>query len=120
MKKQTTSMADFDVSTVAAIKDAVAEATGTVLAPSRNQGIARDQREAPRQLPTGWILKESRSNPGFFYFFNIPTGLASWYPPTPPKERENESDTLEQQDLKHGMQNILGKETTNLKHKSSN
>jgi hypothetical protein len=54
---------------ITAVADAVAEAT--------NSGPAA----VPRPLPTGWILKESRSSPGFYYYFYIPTGLSSWQAP---------------------------------------
>jgi NIMA-interacting peptidyl-prolyl cis-trans isomerase 1 len=54
---------------ITAVADAVAEATSAGLA------------GAPRPLPNGWILKESRSNPGFYYYFYIPTGLSSWQAP---------------------------------------
>ena len=58
--------AELDITAVA---DAVAEAT--------NSGPA----VVPRPLPNGWILKESRSSPGCFYYFYIPTGLSSWQAP---------------------------------------
>jgi NIMA-interacting peptidyl-prolyl cis-trans isomerase 1 len=35
----------------------------------------------PPPLPPGWIMKESRSNPGYYYYFHMDTGLVSWDPP---------------------------------------
>lgn len=35
----------------------------------------------PKPLPEGWILKESRSQPSCFYYFNHFTGECSWHPP---------------------------------------
>jgi len=69
---------EFDISAVA---DAVAEATGAALAPP------------PRTLPPGWIRKESRSNPGFYYYFYIPTGLTSWQPPVQENEGGEQTES---------------------------
>ena len=33
-------------------------------------------------LPAGWSMKESKSQPGKFYFFNSASGETSWEPPT--------------------------------------
>lgn len=35
----------------------------------------------PNPLPEGWLLKESRTQPGCFYYFNHFTGECSWHPP---------------------------------------
>ena len=35
----------------------------------------------PPPLETGWILKESRSQPGCYYYYNLETGICSWRPP---------------------------------------
>lgn len=35
----------------------------------------------PPPLETGWILKESRSQPGCYFYYNIETGISSWRPP---------------------------------------
>jgi NIMA-interacting peptidyl-prolyl cis-trans isomerase 1 len=50
---------------VSAVADAVASA---VIAP-------------PPPLPQGWILKESRSQPGYYYYYNLETGVCSWHSP---------------------------------------
>mmetsp|Transcript_11033 Transcript_11033/g.31794 ORF Transcript_11033/g.31794 Transcript_11033/m.31794 type:complete len:236 (-) Transcript_11033:139-846(-) len=50
---------------VSAVAEAVQEATAA----------------APTVLPQGWLLKESRSQPGCFYYFHYPTGTCSWEPP---------------------------------------
>ena len=31
-----------------------------------------------RELPSGWIQKESKSNPGKFYYFNTASGESTW------------------------------------------
>ena len=36
---------------------------------------------APPPLPQGWILKESRSHPGYFYYYNSETGVCTWQAP---------------------------------------
>lgn len=35
----------------------------------------------PKPLPSGWVLKESRSNPNYYYYFNQETGMSTWQPP---------------------------------------
>jgi peptidyl-prolyl cis-trans isomerase NIMA-interacting 1 len=57
-----TAVADINLEAVA---EAVAEA---VTAP-------------PRPLPQGWILKESRTQPGYYYYYDMETGVCSWDPP---------------------------------------
>lgn len=32
----------------------------------------------PEALPTGWVVRSSRSNPGYRYFFHIDTGICQW------------------------------------------
>jgi NIMA-interacting peptidyl-prolyl cis-trans isomerase 1 len=50
---------------ISAVADAIASA---VIAP-------------PPPLPQGWILKESRSQPGYHYYYNLETGVCSWNSP---------------------------------------
>jgi NIMA-interacting peptidyl-prolyl cis-trans isomerase 1 len=35
----------------------------------------------PKPLPSGWVLKESRSNPNHYYYYNQETGISTWQPP---------------------------------------
>jgi peptidyl-prolyl cis-trans isomerase NIMA-interacting 1 len=35
----------------------------------------------PPPLPTGWLLKESRSQPNTYFYYNLETGNSSWQPP---------------------------------------
>jgi NIMA-interacting peptidyl-prolyl cis-trans isomerase 1 len=35
----------------------------------------------PQPLPNGWILKESRSQPDYYYYFHYDSGVSSWQPP---------------------------------------
>ena len=35
----------------------------------------------PGPLPMYWVVRESRSQPGYYYYFNFETGVCSWYPP---------------------------------------
>lgn len=69
---------------LAAVADAVAEATG---------GTGHS-RPLPKPLPPGWVLKSSQSQPGYGYYFHIPTGLTSWHPPLYEDEaNQQEQDT---------------------------
>jgi NIMA-interacting peptidyl-prolyl cis-trans isomerase 1 len=35
----------------------------------------------PPPLPSGWILKECRSQPGYYYYYNSDSGICTWQPP---------------------------------------
>eukprot|EP00934_Nitzschia_sp_Nitz4_P004432 Nitzschia sp. Nitz4//scaffold148_size54725//34701//35701//NITZ4_006661-RA/size54725-processed-gene-0.15-mRNA-1//1//CDS//3329536757//4422//frame0 len=61
-----------------AVADAVAQATTTT---NNNNNHSNTPRPCPTPLPPGWVLKASQSNPGYFYYFSIPTGETSWTPP---------------------------------------
>eukprot|EP00531_Pseudo-nitzschia_arenysensis_P008244 CAMPEP_0116139992 /NCGR_PEP_ID=MMETSP0329-20121206/13603_1 /TAXON_ID=697910 /ORGANISM="Pseudo-nitzschia arenysensis, Strain B593" /LENGTH=242 /DNA_ID=CAMNT_0003635063 /DNA_START=37 /DNA_END=765 /DNA_ORIENTATION=- len=57
---------------VAAVADAVEAAASS----------GNDQsRDPPTPLPRGWIKKHSRSGPGYFYYYNMDTGVSAWDPP---------------------------------------
>jgi NIMA-interacting peptidyl-prolyl cis-trans isomerase 1 len=51
----------------------------------------------PSALPTGWILRESRSNPGYFYYFHMDTGVISWSPPAVQQEEEEQQQQQQTQ-----------------------
>jgi peptidyl-prolyl cis-trans isomerase NIMA-interacting 1 len=52
-------------------------------------GVTTKVPPVPRQLPQGWVLKESHSQPGYYYYYDHFTGVSSWQPPP---EDENESN----------------------------
>lgn len=39
------------------------------------------QQNPPTPLPPGWLMKESRSHPNAYYFYNQDTGESTWNPP---------------------------------------
>jgi peptidyl-prolyl cis-trans isomerase NIMA-interacting 1 len=47
----------------------------------------------PKSLPEGWILKESRSQPGYHFYFNHLTGECSWFPPVTEEENQPDENT---------------------------
>ena len=55
-------------------------------------------RKPPLPLPTGWILKESKSQPGYYYYYNQETGVSSWHPPSEAQEEEDEEEPNEVED----------------------
>jgi len=63
---------------VAAVADAALEAAAT--SNNTNQHQQRSQ-DPPPPLPRGWIKKESRSGPEYFYYYNMDTGESSWETP---------------------------------------
>ena len=64
----------------AAVADAVAAATTSTVV-NVDQSQQQQQLEPPQPLPQGWIMRESRSNPGYYYYFHMDTGIVSWDPP---------------------------------------
>lgn len=60
---------------------AVADAIANVVGPS-----AAFMGNPPPPLPQGWVLKESQSNPGCYYYYNLLLGISSWQPPVLEKE----------------------------------
>ena len=42
----------------------------------------------PTPLPIHWVIRESRSQPGYYYYFNHETGVCSWYPPQIPLQQQ--------------------------------
>jgi peptidyl-prolyl cis-trans isomerase NIMA-interacting 1 len=45
------------------------------------QQIEITAKPPPEPLPMYWVVRESRSQPGYYYYFNHETGVCSWYPP---------------------------------------
>lgn len=46
---------------------------------------------AEKELPDGWICKESRSRPNNYYYFNTKTGKTQWSLPINGKTKSNAS-----------------------------
>lgn len=72
-----------DAVNAAAVADAVTAAVGVAAA-------------APIRLPPGYIMKESSSNPGYFYYYNLETGLSSWHSPVVESEESIRGDDVQQ------------------------
>lgn len=65
-------MADAVVD-VAAVANAIEAAAGG--------GAEQQPQDPPPPLPRGWIKKQSRSGPDYFYYYNMDTGVSTWDPP---------------------------------------
>ena len=48
-----------------------------------NNDSAIEASGPPLPLPPGWLLKESKSQPGAFYYYNLETGESQWEEPMP-------------------------------------
>mmetsp|Transcript_1315 Transcript_1315/g.2951 ORF Transcript_1315/g.2951 Transcript_1315/m.2951 type:complete len:271 (+) Transcript_1315:74-886(+) len=72
-----------DALDVAAVADAVeaAASSGNANANEGQQQQQQRSQEPPPPLPRGWIMKESRSGPGYFYYYNMYTGEMMWETP---------------------------------------
>lgn len=44
----------------------------------------------PPNLPMGWVMKESRGQPNYFYYFNMDTGESTWYSPVVPEQPQQQ------------------------------
>ncbi|KAL3944435.1 MAG: hypothetical protein SGBAC_001463 [Bacillariaceae sp.] len=62
---------------------AVADAVANVVGPS-----AAFMGDPPPPLPQGWVIKESRSSPGCYYYYNILMGISSWQAPALEEEKQ--------------------------------
>ena len=76
---------------VVAVADAVEKATAATgaVAGSGNTAttVAADVPGVgppPAPLPPGWLIKQSRSNPMYYYYYDMETGLTTWDPPVNP------------------------------------
>ena len=52
----------------------------------------------PPALPQGWILKASRSSPGYYYYYHADTGLSSWQPPVMEQRLDEEEEEADNRD----------------------
>lgn len=73
---------------VAAVADAVEAATDNTMsidadniADVHNEKKERSENPPPPLL-RGWITKECRSTPDYYYYYNMDTGVSTWDPPT--------------------------------------
>jgi peptidyl-prolyl cis-trans isomerase NIMA-interacting 1 len=71
---------------VAAVADAVEQATaGTGGSITNNMStsttITPGLGPPPPPLPPGWLMKQSRTNPMHYYFYEMETGYTTWDPP---------------------------------------
>lgn len=74
---------------VVAVADAVEKATAATGAAtgSGKAAVADDVPGAgppPAPLPPGWLMKQSRSNPMYYYYYDMETGYMTWDPPVNP------------------------------------
>ena len=69
------------------VADLAAQALST-----QQQQQQQHQLQPPPPLPPGWLLKESRSQPGVFYYYDQETGQSYWDPP------EIQTMSMEQQE----------------------
>jgi NIMA-interacting peptidyl-prolyl cis-trans isomerase 1 len=66
---------------ISALADAVASATAP-----------------PPPLPGGWLLKASRSNPGYYYYYHMETGMISWQPPAMERQPQVQAQDARQEE----------------------
>jgi peptidyl-prolyl cis-trans isomerase NIMA-interacting 1 len=46
----------------------------------------------PPPLPVGWVMRESRAQPNYYYYYNMETGESTWHSPALPHPEHNEDD----------------------------
>jgi len=80
---------DIDNAIVSAVADAVASAVK--LGPP------------PPPLPAGWVIKQSRASPGYYYYFNMESGLATWTPPARPMSPGQQQQAAEEEKEQSGV-----------------
>lgn len=94
--------ASSTITTIEAVASAAAEAMLLQQQSAAQQQEQEQPQQPPPPLPPGWHLKESRSNPGYYYYFDQETGTCSWYPPELESYNDpshnNEDDTYVDED----------------------
>ena len=69
----------------------------------------------PPPLPIGWVMKESRAQPNYFYYYNMDTGESTWYSPVIPEQQDPLMDTLDA-----GAPNLSAEKIADKLHAASN
>jgi NIMA-interacting peptidyl-prolyl cis-trans isomerase 1 len=93
-------MEDDTIVDVAAVADAVEAAASSAIT-TETDNITEDQdqqdqrsEEPPQPLPRGWVIKECRSSPEFYYYYNMDTGISTWDHPSNIENAEQVADRL--------------------------
>jgi NIMA-interacting peptidyl-prolyl cis-trans isomerase 1 len=91
---------------VAAVADAVEAAASSAVAETTDNNTHdneddqhQEQQEQksedpPPPLPRGWVIKECRSSPEFYYYYNMDTGISTWDHPSNIENAEQVADRL--------------------------
>lgn len=59
----------------------------------------------PAPLPAGWILKESRSQPNYYYYYHQDTGISTWH--NPAIEQPQQPSETSTADLLAGLSKVM-------------
>uniref|UniRef100_A0A7S2Y2Q8 Peptidyl-prolyl cis-trans isomerase n=1 Tax=Entomoneis paludosa TaxID=265537 RepID=A0A7S2Y2Q8_9STRA len=62
--------------------------------------VSNQSQQPPAPLPPGWLMKESRSQPNSYYYYNQETGESMWSPPFSLVPLDEEPQQLEEHDDK--------------------
>lgn len=100
-------MEDDTLVDVAAVADAVEAAASSAVAATTdnnnthdNEDQHQEQRQEQRSedppppLHRGWVIKECRSSPEFYYYYNMDTGISTWDHPSNIENAEQVADRL--------------------------
>lgn len=44
----------------------------------------------PQPLPIGWVIRESRAQPNYYYYYQMETGVATWQSPVVPQQQQDQ------------------------------
>ena len=102
-------MEDDTLVDVAAVADAVEAAASSAVAATTDNNNTHDDNEdqhqeqqrqeqrsedPPPPLHRGWVIKECRSSPEFYYYYNMDTGISTWDHPSNIENAEQVADRL--------------------------
>jgi len=93
------SATDADASAANSVPDAAVVSIADALSHALDSGVGDQQQHQqteqpessflgppPPPLPIGWVMRESRAQPGYHYYFNYETGETSWFSPIIPDQ----------------------------------
>lgn len=60
----------------------------------------------PPPLPIGWVIRESRSQPNYYFYYNMETGISTWQSPIVPHhlhQQQQQQESFEEDDMMENM-----------------
>jgi peptidyl-prolyl cis-trans isomerase NIMA-interacting 1 len=91
-------MAEVETEEDAAVPDA---AVVSLLDAVSHALDSKPSQPIPLPLPTGWVIRESRSQPNYYFYYNMETGISTWQSPIVPHHlhQQQQQESFEEDDM---------------------